>query len=163
DEEAATSAGERAPRGARQVVRFIITAVLAALLIAGGYFAWQKFGGKLRQSQGSAGAPFATQQVSGLTLTLSTTNGQLQVRDNQVAIEFRNVGGELVDAGTAKLDLDMNMPGMVMHSGGEAERVKMGSYRTKIKPDMAGDWTARLSFDGPARKGETSFPVNVKQ
>ena len=33
-----------------------------------------------------------------------------------------------------------------------------GRYRVEITPDMGGDWTASLSFDGSS---ETSFTVNV--
>jgi hypothetical protein len=38
-----------------------------------------------------------------------------------------------------------------------------GRYRAKIKPDMAGDWIAKLSFNGPHEIGQTSFNLNVKE
>jgi Cu(I)/Ag(I) efflux system membrane protein CusA/SilA len=163
DEDTIPSADQPTPSRGRRSARFIITSLIAAALIAGGYFAWQNFGDRLHPAAASAGAPFATQQVSGLTITLSTAGGHLAPRDNQVTIEFRNAAGGLVDAGTVKLEVDMNMPGMVMHSGGAAERAEPGRYRTNIKPDMAGDWMAKLVFDGPAGKGETGFAVTVKQ
>jgi len=98
-----------------------------------------------------------------LSATLSAPGGQLRQADNEVLIDFRNAAGELEDAGTVKLEIDMHMPGMVMHGGGPAEPTATpGQYRAKLKPGMAGDWTAKLSFDGPAGKGETSFAVNVK-
>ena len=57
----------------------------------------------------------------------------------------------------------MNMPGMQMHSGGTIERTNTaGRYRAKIKIDMAGDWNAKLSYDGPKGKGEQSFSVSAK-
>ena len=59
--------------------------------------------------------------------------------------------------------LDMNMPGMVMHSGSTiAAAGAVGRYRAIIKPDMAGDWTATLNFDGPRGVGEMGFTVNVR-
>jgi hypothetical protein len=57
----------------------------------------------------------------------------------------------------------MNMSGMVMHSGATIERTATpGRYRAEVKADMGGDWTAKLSFDGPQGHGETTFTVNVK-
>jgi hypothetical protein len=56
-----------------------------------------------------------------------------------------------------------NMTGMVMHSGATIKRTATpGRYRAEVKPGMGGDWTAKLSFDGPHGHGETTFTVNVK-
>jgi hypothetical protein len=57
----------------------------------------------------------------------------------------------------------MNMPGMQMHEGATIQRSGTpGQYRAKVKADMAGDWSARVSYDGPRGKGQTSFSLNVK-
>jgi uncharacterized protein YfaS (alpha-2-macroglobulin family) len=82
---------------------------------------------------------------------------------NEVTIEFRDAANNtLVDVGTVKFDLDMNMSGMVMHSGSTITSPdEPGRYRAKIKPDMAGDWTAQLHYDGPRGVGSVSFTVNV--
>src|SRR4029077_12377081 len=107
--------------------------------------------------------PFATQTAGGLTITLLHPHGQLRAASNEAFIEFRNAGGELVDAGDVKLNLGMNMAGMVMHSGATIKRADTpGRYRVEVTPDMGGDWTASLSFDGPQGHSETSFTVNVK-
>jgi len=34
--------------------------------------------------------------------------------------------------------------------------------RAKIKIDMAGDWSAKISFDGPHGQGQQSFPLTAK-
>ena len=111
----------------------------------------------------SAGTPFATKTAGGLTITLLHPHGQLRGAANEAFIEFRNAGGELVDAGNVKLNLGMNMAGMVMHSGATIKRADTpGRYRVEVTPDMGGDWTASLSFDGPQGHSETSFTVTVK-
>jgi Cu(I)/Ag(I) efflux system membrane protein CusA/SilA len=148
-------------RPRRSSTRFLVTAVVIAALGAGAYYGWQKFGANLLPATKGAAAPFATQTVSGLTITLSTPAGQLRHANNEVLIEFRNDAGELADAGDVKFELDMNMPGMTMHSASAIERIGTGQYRAKLKPDMAGDWVAKVSFAGPAGKGETSLAVNV--
>ena len=83
---------------------------------------------------------------------------------NDILIEFRDTAsGELVDVGTVKFDLDMNMPGMVMHNGATIEPTGTpGQYRAKVKPDMGGDWMATRYYEGPRGDGSVSFSVNVK-
>jgi hypothetical protein len=147
----------------RVPAKALLTVLVLALLGAGGYFAWQKPGGRLAGGAAKSAVPLATQQVDGVTATLSTPTGELRSQNNEVFIEFRNADGKPVDVGNVKLELNMNMPGMVMHAGGAAERdPEAGRYHTKVKPDMAGDWTTTLTFDGPAGKGQTSFALNVK-
>jgi YtkA-like len=79
-------------------------------------------------------------------------------------IEFRDRNDQLVDMGNVSFTINMNMPGMQMQGGGAAERTGTpGQYRAKVKTDMAGDWNARISYDGSRGKGQTNFSLNVKQ
>ena len=72
-------------------------------------------------------------------------------------IEFRDGNDQLVDVGEVKLEANMNMPGMQLHQGATVQRTKIqGQYSARIKPGMAGDWMAKLSFDGPRGTGQTS-------
>lgn len=144
--------------GRRHLIRFFITAALVAAVSWTGLEFWMKS----RPTQ-TRGAPFATQTVNGITARLFTPTGQLQNAGSELTIEFRNASGELVDVGRVRFELDMNMPGMVMHSGGIAERRQTkGTYHMQINPGMAGDWSAKLSVNGPAGKAEANFPINVK-
>ena len=129
----------------------------------GGFFLWQKFGHGGFGGEVS-GTPFATQKVNDLTVNFVHPQGRLQHGMNDILIEFRETNsGKLVDVGQVKFDLDMNMPGMVMHNGAIIEPTGTpGRYRAKAKPDMAGDWTATLHYDGPRGNGSVSFSVNVK-
>ena len=142
----------------------IVVLLLVVTIGVGGFFAWQKFG---RGSSGgaSSGTPFATQKVKDLTVNFIHPKGQLQNSMNDILIEFRDTAsGDLVDVGTVKFDLDMNMPGMVMHSGSTIKPTGTpGQYRAGVKPDMGGDWMATLRYEGPRGNGSVSFSVNVKQ
>ncbi|HYR59540.1 MAG TPA: efflux RND transporter permease subunit, partial [Chthoniobacteraceae bacterium] len=150
-------------RGARRVARFFITAAIVALLAGGGWFVWEKFGSQSLIGAKPGGAPFANGTVNGLTVSFRARDGGLRVADNDVIIEFRNAAGESVDVGDVKLELTMNMPGMTMRSAANVQRTSTaGQYRAKVKPDMAGDWSATLSFDGPQGKGETTFAMNAR-
>jgi hypothetical protein len=51
-----------------------------------------------------------------------------------------------------------------MNSGATITRTgEPGRYRATIKPEMAGDWTAKLDYDGPRGRGSVSFTVTVTQ
>jgi Cu(I)/Ag(I) efflux system membrane protein CusA/SilA len=138
--------------------------ILVMVLGIGGFFAWQKFG-HISSGGTISGTPFAMQKVNDLTVNFIHPNGQLQKAMNDILIEFRDSNsGELVDVGTVKFDLDMNMPGMVMHSGATiTPTTTPGQYRAQVKPDMGGDWMATLHYAGTHGEGSTSFSVNVKQ
>jgi hypothetical protein len=144
----------------RQRLPKIIALIVAIVLILfGGKFVWQKIAApKAAETQG---APIATQTVNDLTVKLY---GQVRKGPSEVMIEFRDANDQLVNVGDVKIEVNMNMPGMQMHAGSTVERTKTpGQYRAKIKPDMAGDWIAKLSFNGPHGSGQTSFNLNVKQ
>jgi hypothetical protein len=108
--------------------------------------------------------PFATRTADGLTIDFYHSQGGLSVADNEISIEFHDAeSGAPADVGTVKFDLDMNLPGMVMHSGSTIVHAGgIGRYRARIKPDMAGDWTAQLRYDGPRGSGTVSFTMNVR-
>jgi hypothetical protein len=56
-----------------------------------------------------------------------------------------------------------NMPGMQMHEAAKIQSAGTpGRYRAKIKVQMAGDWNAQLSYDGPHGHGETTITLGVK-
>ncbi|MEO7297988.1 MAG: FixH family protein [Verrucomicrobiota bacterium] len=145
----------------KKFLKLFLVLVVVGALAAGGFFAWQKFGKRASTGE-TSGQPFATQTVNGLTVNLISPEGGLRFAENEIIIEFRDRSGQLVDVGKVKFELDMNMPGMVMHSAGKITPTeKAGQYRAKIKPDMGGDWTAQLSYDG-AGGGKVNFSVNVK-
>jgi copper/silver efflux system protein len=138
--------------------RIIVTILIAIGLIYGASFVWHKFA-----SRNMTGTPFAMQTVNDLTVKLSSSNGQLKNGDNDVLIEFRDSRGQPVEVGNVKFEINMNMPGMQMHEGATVQRTgTAGQYRAKINAGMAGDWTAKLSYEGPRGSGQTSFNLNTK-
>jgi len=138
--------------------RIIVSTLIATGLIYAASFVWNKASARKITSP-----PFATQTVNDLTLQLSSPGGQLKNGDNDMLIEFRDSGGQLVDVGAVKFEANMNMPGMQMHEGATVQRTgTAGQYRAKIKVGMAGDWNAKLSYEGPHGHGETTIALGVK-
>ena len=148
------------PKLSRSALRALLIAAVVLALGVGGYFGWQKLAGS---GGATGGKPFATQTVNGVTASLLTPNGELKQGNNEVGIEFRDAAGELVDVGSVRFELDMNMPGMQMHAGGAAEPGSApGQYRVKVNAGMAGDWSAKLSIDGPKGQAQQTFAATVK-
>jgi len=142
----------------QRLLRWATLIVATLALFYGGNFMWQTI-----RSQKISGAAFASQTVNDLTVNFIHPKGQLRQGNNEILIEFRDRDGQLVDPGDVKFDMNMNMPGMQMHSGGTIERTNTpGRYRAKINIDMSGDWNAKISFDGPHGHGEASFSISAR-
>ena len=61
-------------------------------------------------------------------------------------------------------DRESQMPGMLMHSGAKIKKDdKIGDYQVHLTPDMAGDWSVDLSYQGPQGPAKLTVPVNAKQ
>jgi Cu(I)/Ag(I) efflux system membrane protein CusA/SilA len=138
--------------------------LLAGTVAAGGVW--------LRQSHGGAASaaltetvPFATATASGLRINLYSPTGGLRTGNNHVVIEFLDAQtGAPAEVSAVAFALNMNMPGMVMHSGGTITPAQgIGRYEAEIKPEMAGDWTAKLTYNGPRGQNSASFTINVAQ
>jgi Cu(I)/Ag(I) efflux system membrane protein CusA/SilA len=142
----------------RRLLKWAALVIALITIFYGGKCAWQKV-----HPAKISGAPFVTQTVKDLTVNLVNREGALRRGENDVLIEFRDRAGQLVDVGNVNLTIDMNMPGMVMQRGGAAQRTGTpGEYRAKVKADMSGDWNAKISYDGPRGKGETSFSLSAR-
>ncbi|HUD47935.1 MAG TPA: FixH family protein [Candidatus Baltobacteraceae bacterium] len=137
---------------------------LPFLLVVGvcGYLAYNSLVHKPPPVRKISAKPFATVKIGDLTAGLFTQGDTLQASGNDLFIEFRDAQGKLVDAGEVTFELDLHMPGMVMHSIGKVLPTSTpGQYRTTVEPQMAGGWTAKITISGPHHKAEASVPVKV--
>jgi hypothetical protein len=127
-----------------------------------GYLAYGRLAHKAPPLRPISTKPFASVAINGLTANLFTQGDTLRAAGNDLFIEFRDPAGHLVDVGDVTLELGLQMPDMVMHSIGKVFRTAApGQYRTTLEPQMAGQWTAQITFTGPKGKGQASLPVKV--
>jgi hypothetical protein len=106
---------------------------------------------------------FATVNIKGLTASLYAQGDTLMASGNDLFIEFRDAHGKLVDVGDVTFELNLHMPQMVMHSIGKVFKTSTpGQYRTTVVPQIAGDWTAKLTIAGPQGNAETNLPLKVE-
>jgi Cu(I)/Ag(I) efflux system membrane protein CusA/SilA len=142
-------------------------ALAAVLVVAGavaGYEFWRAQATRPPTEEGAAaGVLFASKSVNGMTVSFYHPKGRLQSGDNEVLVEFRDgASGRRVDVGAVRFDLDMNMPGMAMHSGSTVTAdAQPGLYHVRVRADMAGDWVAQLRYEGPRGSGTVGFTVSV--
>ena len=103
--------------------------------------------------------------IGNLTVTLSSSSGQLKHGSDEFFITFKDSSGKLVDVGAAALTFHMpqmaSMPAM-NDSATLTTTDTPGVYRAKANIETAGEWQAQVSFEGPAGKGQTSFSVTAQ-
>ena len=152
----------RQKRGATFVTlrRSLSVALVAAVLFAGGFAAWNWWNSGSSSTTQVQGEPIASRTFGELTISLY---GDLHNGQSEVLVRFTDPSGQPKDVGELKTDLAMNMPGMVMNSGGDVTKTgKPGVYRVKLQPQMGGDWVVKFSWQGPAGEGQVEIPVSVK-
>ena len=103
--------------------------------------------------------------IGNLAVTLSSSSGQIKHGGDQLFITFKDSSGKPVDVGAAALTFHMpqmaSMPGM-NDSATLTTTDTPGVYSAKANIEVAGEWQAQVSFEGPAGKGQTSFSVTAQ-
>jgi hypothetical protein len=140
--------------------RFPIAALVAVALFAGGFATWNWWNSRPSSSAQIQGEPIATGTADSLTIGIY---GNLHNGQSEVLVRFTDANGQPKDVGDVRTDLNMNMTGMVMNSGGDVTKTSNpGVYRVKLRPEMSGDWVVKLSWKGPIGEGQSEIPVSVK-
>jgi hypothetical protein len=148
----------------RRVLAGSTAVLLTGIVIAAAYFSWSSGIANSIFKSADPKMPVAKVTQDGVTVSILSSDGQIHAKENALHIKFQDPGGHPVDAENVKLELNMNMPGMVMHSGAKIKKDdKMGDYQAQLTPDMAGDWSADLSYQGPQGPAKLKVPVNVTQ
>jgi hypothetical protein len=137
--------------------------LLTGILVASVYFLWS-FGiaSSLLKSTDPK-TPVAEVTQDGVTISILSPDGQIHTKENALQIKFKDLGGHPAAAENVKVELNMNMPGMVMHSGAKVMKDGMEDYKADLTPDMAGDWSVDVSYQGPQGPAQLKVPVNVNQ
>jgi hypothetical protein len=118
-----------------------------------------------RTSSVDTGKAIKSAPIGNLTVTLSSSSGQIKHGADEFFVTFKDSTGKPVDVGAAALTFHMpqmaSMP--VMNDSATLTTTDTpGVYRAKSNIEMAGEWQAQVSFEGPAGKGQTSFSVTAQ-
>ncbi len=100
-----------------------------------------------------------------LTVALSNEDGVLRNGDEEFFLTFTNASGRPVDVGAVALNFHMPAMGTMAVMNDPATFTTTGTpgvYRGRAHIEMAGEWQAQITYEGPAGSGRTSFPVTAQ-
>jgi len=100
-----------------------------------------------------------------LTITLSSSTGELKNGENDLMITFFDGAGKPVDVGAASLSFHMAAMGSMAEMNDRATLTTTeiaGKYRARVNIEMAGSWEAQIKYQGPHGSGRESMTVRAK-
>ena len=100
-----------------------------------------------------------------LTATIANANGNLRKGSQEFTLTFTDASGKPVDVGAVAFNNHMAAMGS-MGAMNNAATLKTtgtpGVYSGKVEIEMAGEWQAQITYEGPAGKGSFTLPINAK-
>lgn len=100
-----------------------------------------------------------------LTVELANEEGALKHGEEEFYLTFKDAAGKPVDVGAVALNFHMPAMGPMAVMNDPVTFTTTGTpgvYRGKANIEVAGEWQAQITYEGPAGKGKTSFPVNAR-
>jgi ABC-type Fe3+-hydroxamate transport system substrate-binding protein len=100
-----------------------------------------------------------------MTATISNADGSMKKGQQEFTLTFTDTSGKAVDVGNAAFTLHMAAMGSMAAMNDSATLTTTGTpgvYKGKIDVDMAGEWQAQITYEGPAGKGSFTLPVIAK-
>ena len=107
----------------------------------------------------------ATKKVNdNLTVTLSGADGKLKNGEQTIMLAFTDGAGNPVDIKAATLNFNMPAMGSMAEMNDAANLTTTGTpgqFKGNLKLQMAGDWTAQITYEG-AQTGKTTIPMSAQ-
>jgi YtkA-like len=103
--------------------------------------------------------------IGSLSVTLSSSSGQIKHGGDEFFVTLKDSSGKPVDVGAAALVFHMPQMASMAAMNDSATLTTTdtpGVYRAKADLETAGEWQAHVSYEGPAGKGQTSFSVTAQ-
>lgn len=133
--------------------KFIIAISLATLLL---------FAVGCGTKSSDTGKVIKSAPVGNLTVALSNKDGMLRHGDEEFTLTFTDAAGKPVEVGAVSLTFHMPAMGTMATMNDATTFTTTGTpgvYHGKASIEVAGEWQAQVSYEGPAGSGKTSFPV----
>ena len=138
----------------------------AKLIVAGAILAIAaSFAAGCRSADPSNEKVIKSMKSGELTITLSSSTGELKNGENDLMITFFDGAGKPVDVGAASLNFHMAAMGSMAEMNDRASLTTTevpGKYRAQVNIEMAGSWEAQIKYQGPHGSGRESMTVRAK-
>ena len=102
---------------------------------------------------------------NGLTVSLATSDGVLRHGNSQFTLTFANASGKPVDVGAVALTFHMPQMGTMAEMNDQATfttTATPGVYSGKAQIQVAGEWQTKITYEGPAGRGQAAFPITAQ-
>ncbi len=99
-----------------------------------------------------------------LTVKLSSADGKLKTGQQELLLSFTDGSGKPTEINAATLNFHMPAMGSMAemnNSGTLTTTSTPGQFKVNVNMEMAGDWTAKISYDG-AETGETKISTKAE-
>ena len=103
--------------------------------------------------------------VGNLTVTIANSDGVLKKGKQDLNVTFADSSGKPVDVGSASVNFFMPAMGSMSAMNNPANLTTTGTpgvYKANVDIEMAGEWQAQVTFDGPAGKGKCSIAITAQ-
>ena len=121
-------------------------------------------------SSGGSGADSGKTIKSGtagnnLTATIANPDGVLRKGKQTFTLTFSDASGKPVEVGSAAVNFHMPAMGTmaVMNNAAALSTTNTpGVYTGNVNLEMAGEWQAQITYEGPAGKGRANLPITAQ-
>ena len=100
-----------------------------------------------------------------LTVALATSDGVLKKGNNEFMLTFTDSSGKPVDVAAVSLTFHMPQMGTMAEMNDAATfttTATPGVYSGRANIQVGGEWQVKITYEGPAGRGQASFPINVQ-
>lgn len=100
-----------------------------------------------------------------LTVSLATSDGVLKKDNTEFTLTFADSSGKPVDVGAVALTFHMPQMGTMAEMNAASTFTTTetpGVYRGRANIEMTGEWQVKITYEGPAGKGQASFPITAQ-
>ncbi len=100
-----------------------------------------------------------------LTVSLATSDGVLKKGDTEFILTFKDSSGKAVDVGAVALTFHMPQMGTMAEMNAASTFTTTetpGVYRGRANIEMTGEWQVKITYEGPAGRGQASFLITAQ-
>ena len=102
---------------------------------------------------------------NGLTVSVATSDGVLRHGISEFTVTFSDASGKPVDVGAVALTFHMPRMGTMAEMNEQATFITTatpGVYNGKAQIEVAGEWQTKITYEGPAGRGQANFPITAQ-